>query len=107
MTQRIPCRQAFPLVSADCWLLASSTLAGLGGRAVGGIVTAVREGMESYEPIRVLGEGAFGKVYLMRQRAQRTLMCVKVIKIKNIPKKEREACRMEVRTTAPRAGSRP
>ena len=37
--------------------------------------------MEEYEPIRVLGEGAFGKVYLMRQRTQRTLMCVKVIKI--------------------------
>ena len=53
--------------------------------------------MEEYEPIRVLGEGAFGKVYLMRQRTQRTLMCVKVIKIKNIPKKEREACRSEVR----------
>ena len=60
--------------------------------------------MEEYEPIRVLGEGAFGKVYLMRQR---TLMCVKVIKIKNIPKKEREACRSEVRARSPRARAAP
>ena len=57
--------------------------------------------MEEYEPIRVLGEGAFGKVYLMRQRTQRTLMCVKVIKIKGIPKKDREACRLEVRAARP------
>ena len=63
--------------------------------------------MEEYEPIRVLGEGAFGKVYLMRQRTQRTLMCVKVIKIKNIPKKEREACRSEVRARSPRARAAP
>ena len=52
--------------------------------------------MENLEPIKVLGEGAFGKVYLMRHRIERALMCVKVIKVKNIPKKEREACRMEV-----------
>ena len=57
--------------------------------------------MEEYEPIKVLGEGAFGKVYLMRQRKQRTLMCVKVIKIKGIPKKDREACRLEVRAARP------
>ena len=48
-----------------------------------------------YEPMRVLGEGAFGKVYLMRQRAPE-LVCIKVIKVKNMPKKEREACKMEV-----------
>mmetsp|Transcript_31575 Transcript_31575/g.83407 ORF Transcript_31575/g.83407 Transcript_31575/m.83407 type:complete len:111 (+) Transcript_31575:133-465(+) len=52
--------------------------------------------MDRYEPIKVLGEGAFGKVYLMRQRIERKLLCVKVIKIKNIPRKEREACKMEV-----------
>mmetsp|Transcript_23817 Transcript_23817/g.66960 ORF Transcript_23817/g.66960 Transcript_23817/m.66960 type:complete len:997 (-) Transcript_23817:29-3019(-) len=52
--------------------------------------------MDQLEPIKVLGEGAFGKVYLMRHRQERTLQCVKVIKIKNIPKKEREACRAEV-----------
>ena len=52
--------------------------------------------MDQLEPIKVLGEGAFGKVSLMRHRQERTLQCVKVIKIKNIPKKEREACRAEV-----------
>jgi NIMA (never in mitosis gene a)-related kinase len=52
--------------------------------------------MEQYERIKVLGEGSYGKVYLMRHKRERKLMCVKVIKIKNIPKKEREACRTEV-----------
>lgn len=52
--------------------------------------------MEKYERIQVLGEGSFGKVYLMRNRNERKLVCVKVIKIKNIPRKEREACNMEV-----------
>lgn len=52
--------------------------------------------MDTYEPIKVLGEGSFGKVYLMRHRHERKLVCVKVIKIKNIPKKERDACKMEV-----------
>jgi serine/threonine protein kinase len=51
---------------------------------------------EKYEPIRVLGEGSFGKVYLMRDKPRRALVCVKVIKIRNIPKKEREATKMEV-----------
>lgn len=46
--------------------------------------------------MKLLGEGSFGKVYLMRHKVERCLVCVKVIKIKNIPKKEREACRMEV-----------
>ncbi|KAH8054647.1 serine/threonine kinase [Aureococcus anophagefferens] len=54
---------------------------------------APRGTMENLEPIKVLGEGAFGKVYLMRHKVERALCCVKV---KNIPKKEREACRMEV-----------
>ena len=43
-----------------------------------------------------LGEGSFGKVYLMRDKSKRKLICVKVIKIKNIPKKERDATKMEV-----------
>ena len=47
--------------------------------------------MDKYEPIRILGEGSFGKVYLMRDKTQRKLLCVKIIKIKNIPKKERDA----------------
>lgn len=53
--------------------------------------------MQNYESIRILGEGSFGKVYLMRHKATRKLVCTKVIKIKNVPKKEREACRMEIK----------
>ena len=52
--------------------------------------------MEKYKPMKVLGEGSFGKVYLMRHIKQRELCCVKVMKIKNLPKKERENCRTEV-----------
>lgn len=52
--------------------------------------------MEKYDPIRVLGEGSFGKVYLMRDKVRRKFVCVKIIKIKNIPKKEREATKVEV-----------
>ena len=36
------------------------------------------------------------KMYLMRDKIKKHLVCVKVIKIKNIPKKEREATKMEV-----------
>lgn len=53
--------------------------------------------MERYERLKVLGVGSFGKVYLMRHRTERRLVCAKIIKIKNIPRKEREACRTEVR----------
>ena len=52
--------------------------------------------MDSYESIKVLGEGSFGKVYLMRHKRSRKLVCVKVIKIKDVPKKERDACRTEI-----------
>jgi serine/threonine protein kinase len=36
------------------------------------------------------------QVYLMRDKVRRNFVCVKVIKIKNIPKKEREATKVEV-----------
>ena len=36
------------------------------------------------------------QVYLMRDKVKRNFVCVKIIKIKNIPKKEREATRVEV-----------
>ena len=52
--------------------------------------------MEQYERLKILGVGSYGKVYLMRHRQQRRLVCAKIIKIKNIPRKEREACRTEV-----------
>ena len=39
----------------------------------------------------------------MRDKVVRVLVCVKVIKVKNIPKKEREACRMEVKKRSARA----
>jgi non-specific serine/threonine protein kinase/NIMA (never in mitosis gene a)-related kinase len=52
--------------------------------------------MDDYDPIRLLGEGSFGKVYLMRDKKLRKFVCVKIIKIKNIPKKEREATKNEV-----------
>jgi hypothetical protein len=32
----------------------------------------------------------------MRQKDRKRLVCVKVIKIKNVPRKEREACCQEV-----------
>jgi NIMA (never in mitosis gene a)-related kinase len=52
--------------------------------------------MEKYERIKLLGKGSFGKVYLMRQRKDRKLVCVKTINVRGIPKKERDACKMEV-----------
>lgn len=52
--------------------------------------------MDRYDPIRIIGEGSFGKVYLMRDKVKRSFACVKIIKIKNIPKKEREATKVEV-----------
>lgn len=36
------------------------------------------EGMDEYEPIKVLGEGSFGKVYLMKHKDTRDLVCTKV-----------------------------
>lgn len=60
--------------------------------------------MERYERLKVLGVGSFGKVYLMRHRTERRLVCAKIIKIKNIPRKEREACRTEVKAYRMPAG---
>ena len=80
--------------------------------------------MKKYEPLKILGEGSFGKVstypfcrsisyqvydlnvadhlsttmqvYLMKHVVKRRLVCVKVIKINKVPRKEREACCQEV-----------
>jgi NIMA (never in mitosis gene a)-related kinase len=52
--------------------------------------------MERYERLKVLGQGSFGKVYLSKCKADRTLVCIKAITVKGLPKKERDACRNEV-----------
>jgi non-specific serine/threonine protein kinase/NIMA (never in mitosis gene a)-related kinase len=51
---------------------------------------------DKYDVIKILGEGSFGKCYLMRDRQKRIQVCVKVIKIRNMPQKERVATQMEV-----------
>ena len=52
--------------------------------------------MDSYERIKLLGKGSFGKVYLMRDRRSRDLVCVKSINVRGIPPKERDAVKLEV-----------
>lgn len=51
---------------------------------------------DKYDVLKILGEGSFGKCYLMRDRSRRIQVCVKVIKIRNMPAKERDATQMEV-----------
>lgn len=53
--------------------------------------------MERYERLKILGVGSFGKVYLMRHRQERRLVCAKIIRIRNLSRKEKDACRTEVR----------
>ncbi len=50
-----------------------------------------------YQKVRSVGKGSFGTVYLVRHLKERKNYCMKVIKLTNIPKKERDACRHEVR----------
>jgi serine/threonine protein kinase len=46
--------------------------------------------------IKLLGEGSFGRVYLMREKKHRhRLVCVKEIRTVNMNSKERQSCRME------------
>jgi len=52
--------------------------------------------MDKYKPMKILGEGSFGKVYLMRHIQKRELCCLKVMKIKKLSKTERENCKNEV-----------
>ena len=54
-------------------------------------------GVEEYKVIRSVGKGSFGKVYLVRHTKEKKHYCMKCIKLTNIPKKEREACRHEVK----------
>jgi serine/threonine protein kinase len=46
--------------------------------------------MNAYEKVKLLGQGSFGKVFLMRHKPDRALVCMKTIKVRNIPKKEAE-----------------
>jgi serine/threonine protein kinase len=52
--------------------------------------------MEDYKVIRAIGKGSFGKVYLVKHATEGRSYVMKVIKLKGIPPKEREACRNEV-----------
>ena len=52
--------------------------------------------MDKYEKLKLLGQGSFGKVYLMRNRTDRTLVCCKTISVRNLPAKERDAVKLEV-----------
>ena len=53
--------------------------------------------MEDYAILRAIGKGSYGKVYLVKHLKEAGKQYVlKVIKLKGIPPKEREACRNEV-----------
>lgn len=52
--------------------------------------------MQDYKVLRPVGKGSFGKVYLAQNIVDKRNYCLKVIKLKGIPPKEREACRNEV-----------
>jgi non-specific serine/threonine protein kinase/NIMA (never in mitosis gene a)-related kinase len=52
--------------------------------------------MEDWRILRAIGKGSFGKVYLAQNVKERRNYVLKVIKLKGIPPKEREACRNEV-----------
>jgi non-specific serine/threonine protein kinase/NIMA (never in mitosis gene a)-related kinase len=57
---------------------------------------ARRVPMENYRVNRAVGKGSFGKVYLATHVRENRSYVLKVIKLKGIPPKEREACRNEV-----------
>lgn len=46
-------------------------------------LNCLRTGIDKYDPVKLLGEGSFGKVFLMQERQSTELVCVKVINIKN------------------------
>ncbi|KAA0177395.1 hypothetical protein FNF27_01173 [Cafeteria roenbergensis] len=52
--------------------------------------------MENYKVLRAIGKGSFGKVYVVRHIGENKHYVMKVIKMRGIPKAEREACKNEV-----------
>ena len=52
--------------------------------------------LADYEFCRVVGKGSFGKVYLVKHRRDKKQYCLKIIRLTNVSKKERESCRHEV-----------
>ena len=52
--------------------------------------------LSDYEFVRVVGKGSFGKVYLVKHRRDKKQYCLKIIRLNNVSKKERESCRHEV-----------
>lgn len=53
--------------------------------------------MEDYKVIKAIGKGSFGKVYLVRHVTEAKSYVLKVIKLKGMPVKEKEACHSEVK----------
>lgn len=53
--------------------------------------------MRDYRRLRVLGKGAYGKVYLAKHRREGKLYALKLVKMTDVPKKEVEAVRLELR----------
>lgn len=53
--------------------------------------------MNNYQIIRAVGKGSFGKVYQVRHKGEGRHYCCKQIKLTNIPRKERDSCRSEIR----------
>jgi serine/threonine protein kinase len=59
-------------------------------------LNCLRTGIDKYDPVKLLGEGSFGKVFLMQERKSTELVCVKVINIKNFSDQKIEATMIEV-----------
>ena len=54
------------------------------------------DGMDKYEKIKVLGQGSYGKVYMMKHKQQKKLFCLKNISLRALSAKEKDFCKQEV-----------
>jgi non-specific serine/threonine protein kinase/NIMA (never in mitosis gene a)-related kinase len=52
--------------------------------------------MQDYERVKLLGQGSFGKAFLVRHRQSRELLCAKMVKVSCASAKERKAIKLEV-----------